>query len=629
MRLESFRIYNCFGFADSGEIDLGDPGNLVYFLGRNSSGKTSVLRAISCLEYGKVPAQHPRFENYERFDELSFIWGVFSFDPSESSSLSVDNVLGEVIQQFGTTPVQINQDEDGSFISTSATGSSTATVALLDHLRNVYSDLVQRISDGGRATVAKVGSGEYQFFAVGDNSESVQGRRQSVNDYIANTVSAFNVDGYQPPAALSFDFIEGLLFKQFPEIFFFTNRFSLGDDLPRSLREEHLSAGQNALTEAFVSMLDKNTIRALLGARARARIGSLEVELQGTLNELCERINEDAARGNADADFIRMYVDRTSDVRIVLEVDGKESYYDHLSDNTKFLIAYYVFQEGSDREDSLDSVLLFDEPNQGFHPSAETKVLRFLEFLAERGNQVLVATHSQHLIDLDRLTAVRTMTRAEDGTLLVNNKLYGASGANRDTLALQPVTEAIGLHYSDQLVTQDKVVVTEGYTELLYLRLFARLLGHDAPNLAPVTGDGKILTFIPFLISQGISFKIALDESSTKENIRKAIPVPNDSFFIVAGHLGSSAGRTVGVEDLFSKDDFRMLLERCGGHTVNDQHLSNVTNSAYAKSTGVKALVARDAYESNDLDKTNFSKETTESFEALLSFCENGDWYRA
>ena len=67
--MESFRIRNCFGFVDSGEIDLSEPGNLVYFLGRNSSGKSSVLRAISCFEYGEVPQEYRNFTNYEAPEE--------------------------------------------------------------------------------------------------------------------------------------------------------------------------------------------------------------------------------------------------------------------------------------------------------------------------------------------------------------------------------------------------------------------------------------------------------------------------------------------------------------------------------------------------------------------------------
>lgn len=628
MRLESFRIRNCFGFVDSGEIYLGEPGNLVYFLGRNSSGKTSVLRAVSCLEYGQVPAEHPRFENYEPSEKLSFIRGKFSVNPSDDRSLSVAHVVNEVMQQFASTPVRVRQEEDGSFVGRNATGSTVATVALLNHVIEVYSDLLQRILEGGGVLVAKLGGGSYQFHVDGDSGGWTR-RRDSLNEHTTAVRNAFTREGVPFPAALSVNFIEGLLFKQFPEIFFFTDRFSLGDDLPSSIRENHLSAGQNALTGAFISLLGESTVRALLRANGLARIESLTADLQGKLDALCEKINDDASLGSADASFVRIYVDRANDVRIVLRVDGKESRYHQISDATKFLIAYHIFQEDRNRKNALNSVLLFDEPNQGFHPSAETKILRFLESLAEMENQVLVATHSQYLIDLDRLTAVRVMTRAEDETLFVDNSLYGASGANRDTLALQPVTDAIGLHYADQLVTRDKVVATEGYTELLYLRLFARLLGHDSPNLAPVTGEGKMLTFIPFLISQGISFKVVLDSSRTKENIREAVPVSNDSFFIVRKHLGPGAGRTVGIEDLFSKDDFKMLLDRCSGHTINDRHLSNVTNSEYAKSAGAKALVAREAYESNDLDRTNFSEETTENFEALLTFCENDDWYRA
>lgn len=64
LRLESFRIHNCFGSVDSNEIDLSHEGNLPYFLDRHSSGKTSVLRALSYLEVEEIPQQNPKFVNY-------------------------------------------------------------------------------------------------------------------------------------------------------------------------------------------------------------------------------------------------------------------------------------------------------------------------------------------------------------------------------------------------------------------------------------------------------------------------------------------------------------------------------------------------------------------------------------
>ncbi len=59
---------------------------------------------------------------------------------------------------------------------------------------------------------------------------------------------------------------------------------------------------------------------------------SHEKDIQGKLDALCEKINEDASRGAADANFVRMYVDRADDVRVILEVDDKESYSDTRKD---------------------------------------------------------------------------------------------------------------------------------------------------------------------------------------------------------------------------------------------------------------------------------------------------------
>jgi hypothetical protein len=591
LRLESFRIQDCFGFVDSDEITLGTPGNLVYFLGRNSSGKTSVLRSICHFEYGEVPEQHPNFLNYERYGAEPMLRAYFSVDASSGWTLSVDTLVDNVMERVNSTEVSIQRDENG-FAAGPSSRAAPAAVKLLEQVKDEYLGLVEAIQETGKVWIEKLGDGSYIFLTQADDYADFNHRHSVITGMISRLRTAFQNDGWKYPEGLDFAFIEGLLFKQFPEIFFFTERFSLNDDLPRSIRDEHLSHKQNALTEAFMDLLDKSTLQHFLHAAGRRRIGELEAELQAKLDTLCSRINEDALAGATD-ELVRIFVDRHNGIRVILDVDGKESYYEHLSDNTKFLIAYHIFQDERERKNTLPSVLLFDEPNQGFHPSAERKMLRFLESLGARGNQVLMATHSQHMIDLDRLSAVRIMTRTDDGTLHVDNRLYGSSRASRDTLALQPITDAIGLRYADQLVTRDKVIITEGYTELLYFRHFARLLGYDEPNLAPVTGDGKILTFMSFLISQGISFKVALDSSEVKDRIKVAVPLPDDSVFVVEERLAGKAGKTIGIEDLISKDDFRMLLHRCG-HVTNEIHLGSVSNSEYAKSTGVKALVARE-----------------------------------
>src|SRR5947208_16460701 len=65
MQLVSFQVKECFGFRDSGHVDLQDPRNLIYILGRNSAGKTSFLTALAHFALNETLQQHPNFANFD------------------------------------------------------------------------------------------------------------------------------------------------------------------------------------------------------------------------------------------------------------------------------------------------------------------------------------------------------------------------------------------------------------------------------------------------------------------------------------------------------------------------------------------------------------------------------------
>ena len=73
IKLKSLQIKNCFGFGDCRGIRLAGPGSLTYILGRNSSGKTSLLNAIKYLEYGREPEQYPNFQNFKPTEAESIL----------------------------------------------------------------------------------------------------------------------------------------------------------------------------------------------------------------------------------------------------------------------------------------------------------------------------------------------------------------------------------------------------------------------------------------------------------------------------------------------------------------------------------------------------------------------------
>jgi recombinational DNA repair ATPase RecF len=94
MKLKSFRIINCFGFRDSGQINLDSAHNFIYLLGRNSSGKSSVLNAIKYFELGIVPNQQPNFNNFNDSGAQSALVATY-----KESTLSAEDFKEDLIKK--------------------------------------------------------------------------------------------------------------------------------------------------------------------------------------------------------------------------------------------------------------------------------------------------------------------------------------------------------------------------------------------------------------------------------------------------------------------------------------------------------------------------------------------------
>jgi hypothetical protein len=429
------------------------------------------------------------------------------------------------------------------------------------------------------------------------------------------------------PFILSFADLEEAFYLQFSNVFLFHSRFALGNDLPQVVTESFLDSEMNQVAGAFVSMLDPDVVRRWLKTNNLHTRQRLLEEMQARVDRLCDRVNR-SQRGSEGGSppLLAVRLAAKDGLQVVLQTDGKQSFYEHLSDNTKFLFAYHLLAE---TQDLAGATLLFDEPNAGFHPSAEGLVLEFLESLADSGNLVVLTTHSQYMIDLDRLAGIRLMGSDEEGALRVSNSIYKPATPGGDILALRPITEAIGMRYAEQLAVKDKVLVTEGYTDMLYLRAFKRILEHDADlNIAPLRGDSQIGQFVPFLISQGSAFKIVLDSEAVKRSIQADFPIPDEHFFTVPVPAGSASKHGTGIEDLLTKQDFARLLERYG-LTVNCKRLEKVTNSGYAKQEKVKAALATKLYADAEIDGSGFEQQSLGEFENLLAFCTSDTWFRA
>ncbi len=610
MKLKTFKIINCFGFRDSGEINLSDEHNFIYLLGRNSSGKSSVLNAIKYFEWNAKPSEKANFQNFNDSGETPAL--VAKYEVRESK-LSEEEFKEDLIKKFAE--LKVNEG---------AMNYNLKLKTLFDTVSSLYIELITRINAAEEITIWKLSDGHYHYLESGNDEYTL--RKEKVVDAIdaaRDRDGNFNINGTQRDLDITWNTFEDLLFLRSPNIYLFNEKFSLREVLPERI-DSDWEGINNKFLNIFIDYLGKEKVNQYLKSNDPEEREELLFGLRRSVTTLTDKVNQYRA-DSLNSDLLEIYLHDKNGIQITVRTDGKKSYYAHLSDNTKFLFAYYLYQETNNIS---GDILLFDEPSNGFHPTAQTFILNFLKQLANDGNLVIVATHSEYLIDLDFLSGVRLMSIDDNKNIVVKNHFYNQTKIKGDYLALQPILDAIGFRYGNQINIKDKVIVTEGVTDLLYLRAFNQILGlTDELDIAPARGDGTILNIIPLLVSQGINFKIVLDTGNVKQKIKSVFGIEDKFIFevpIPSSFIGKTDGS--GIEDLFTKPDFeKRLLEI--GHTPTEEY-QHISNSQYIKMSGAKRLVAQRFYETaSSFSESDFEAETIENFSNVLSFCKNSDWY--
>ena len=501
---------------------------------------------------------------------------------------------------------------------------NTKLKTLFTTVLSIYTELIALINAAEEVTVWKLSDGDYHFLESGN--KEYEARKKKVGaaiDAAKERDGNFNVMGSRRSIPMAWSTFEDLLFLQTPNIYLFNEKFSLREVLPERI-DVNWEESNNKFLNTFVGYLGKEKVDRYLVSNDPEEREELLLELRGRVKALTDKVNQYRA-GTPNSDLLEITLHDKNGIQITVRTDGKKSYYVHLSDNTKFLFAYYLYKETNNIS---GDILLFDEPSNGFHPTAQTFILNFLKQRAAEGNLVIVATHSEYLIDLDFLSGVRLMSTDANKNIVVKNHFYNQAKEKGDYLALQPILDAIGYRYGNQINIKDKVIVTEGVTDLLYLRAFNKILGFtDEIDIAPARGDGTILNIIPLLVSQGINFKVVIDTGTVKQKIQSVFGIENKFIFEVpippsfVGKMNSS-----GIEDLFSKDDFEKRLTEIG-HTPTADY-NHVSNNHYMKLSGAKRLAAQRFYETaSSFSESDFETETVENFRNVLKFCRNPDWY--
>jgi predicted ATP-dependent endonuclease of OLD family len=174
----------------------------------------------------------------------------------------------------------------------------------------------------------------------------------------------------------------------------------------------------------------------------------------------------------ADGDYFRIWIadDRRPGVKIELEGRSKGFQW--------FFSFYLVFLVESE-EGHKDAILLLDEPGLHLHPTAQQGLIGFFEKLSEK-NQLIYTTHSPFLIDGEHLHRVRPVTEDKTGHSIINAETWPS---DRETIF--PLQAAAGYAMIRGLFQHKKNLLVEGMSDYYYLHALAHQCGATKRTTVP------------------------------------------------------------------------------------------------------------------------------------------------
>lgn len=231
-----------------------------------------------------------------------------------------------------------------------------------------------------------------------------------------------------------------------------------------------------------------------------------------------------------------------------------------------------------DSEGAFDGcVLLLDEPGIHLHPDGQRDLLQRLKAYSQ-SNTLVYTTHLPYLVDLQEPSRIRAMILQGDGTATLSDDL--TSGSLEDRLTLHA---AIGTHLHRHCLLAERNLVVGTLAEYWIISALSDLLdrkaGEGLPEdvrILPAGGDEEITYTAMMIGSQGL--QVAALYGSNDEGRREEARLRNAWLPLyknppVRGYLiGELAevSEDFAIEDLFDEGYYMQLANECYAQDLAD-----------------------------------------------------------
>ena len=619
MRLRKFQVraYRCI--HDSGEINVGD---LAAFVGRNESGKTTILQALTLLNKDEIVSELDLCDEMseELKDEIKLAEGEFELSPNET------NVLKEKFQnlpdikkiklyrtnknpkvQYEFEDIQLSEDENKGLNSWE--NFTKRVISFLDtipnHLRiqidtgffEGNSPKNQEVFDSGMAEFNN------QFHVISIQEPRVIEEWEKIYEDSENQF--FNLlSGESEKTALD-NFIASELHPRF--VYFSDYKKIYGNiNLNEYLKEER---GDRTESIEYIEEFDKaETVRNLFYL-AELDIKELD-EVKDTPSKCIKILNTASNRLTSKLNPAwkgdPIHVDLRYNPGNIMSVVISDVHKDGTITNTgllnrraegfKWTFSFIVnFAAETQRAELKEAILLLDEPARNLHPTQQMGISDLLKSLAG-SNQVLYATHSPFMI-FD-YTPGNLLVVELDKRKHLSRIFYDYWNADDKTLTpiLYGLSRGLVESITDREIGTNSrpVIIVETMSDAMYLNAFDKFLQDPNISMNPLNivaayNKNSVLPLSIFYRNHGYRTFILLDNTEESKQISSQLE-SNEFLPIQTIFFERESKKLESIEDYIVLEDYLYAVNQTYEIKLRHEGDSNLT-SEEVLSKGKKGIL--------------------------------------
>ncbi|MEK6981226.1 MAG: AAA family ATPase, partial [Thermoproteota archaeon] len=607
MRLRKFRVraYRCI--HDSGEITVGD---LAAFVGRNESGKTTILQALTLLNRDEIVSELDLCDELseELKGEIRLAEGEFELNSNEirllkqsfpglpeMKKIKLFRTNKKQKVQYEFEDIQISEETDRGLNSWE--NFSKQILNFLDTIPNhLRIQIDTKLFDGPPPKNQEMfdsGMAEFsnQFHVIAVQEPKVIEEWEKIYESPENQFSKL-LSGESEKSALE-NFIAAELHPRF--VYFSDYKKIYGNiNLNEYLREEK---GERIGSIEFVEEFDKaETVRNLFYL-AELDIKALD-EVKGTPSKCIKILNTASNRltkklnpaWKGDPIHVELRYNPGNIMSVVISDihrDGtvtNTGLLNRRAEGFKWTFSFIVnFAAETQRAELKEAILLLDEPARNLHPTQQRGISDLLKSLAG-SNQVLYATHSPFMI-FD-YTPGNLLVVELDKRKHLSKIFYDYWNADDKTLT--PILYGLSRGLVESIVDREigtnsrPVIIVETMSDAMYLNAFDKFLQDPNISMNPLNvvaayNKNSVLPLAIFYRNHGYRTFILLDNSEESKQISAQL-VSNEFSPIQTIFFEREGKNLESIEDYVVLEDYIHAVNQTYEIRLRKEGYSNLTS---------------------------------------------------